>query len=275
VLLLTDTRTAGLLQDFERKKARAAQHLSILRKSIEEFANREREPVVGRFDTTEGQYIFDVPLEPIDPEWPLLVGDFAYDMRASLDYLVTALIRSTGSGETDSSNFPIFSIKRVEEWRYAEQRWDRDKNNSIAKSLEGTPPGTKEALKPLQPFHEVPRANPWEHPLFSLQTLNNRDKHRRLNLLAQQAHISFVDPDGRPFFHGPPASTRIPDKAEKDTLTVQLGVQAKFDRDVLLTSTYDVRLHEPLWLVGNLIDTLTEINRFIEARVLPAISGLL
>jgi hypothetical protein len=272
---LTTTKTTSPLRDFERKKARATQHLHDLRRSIEEFANRERTPIVGRFDPTEGQYIFDVPLEPTDPEWPLLVGDFAYDMRASLDYLITALIRSTGNEETDTSSFPIFSIKRVQEWRYAEQRWDRDKNSRIARSLEGTPPGTKEALKPLQPFHEVPRSNPWEHPLFSLQTLNNRDKHRRLNLLAQQADISFVDLDGQPIFHGPPASTRIPDQVQKDTFTVQLSVNAKFDGDVLLVSSYNVRLNEPIWLVGNLIHTLTEINRFVEDRVLPVIRGLL
>jgi hypothetical protein len=272
---LTPARAASLLRDYERKRARAAHHFHALRKSIEEFAKLEREPVAGRFEAPASQYVFDVPLEPVNPEWPLLVGDFIYDTRASLDYLLTALIRSTGNEETETSNFPIFSIKRIEEWQYAEERWDRDESGRIARSLKGTPPGTKEALKPLQPFHEVPRSNPWGHPLFALQTLNNRDKHRRLNLLGRQADISFITASGQSLFHGQPSSLRIADAEERGGFTARLTVDDQFDADVLLASTYDVRLHEPPWLVGNLIETLTEINRFIEVRVLPTVSTLL
>lgn len=221
------------------------------------------------------QYVFDVPLEPIDPEWPLLVGDFVYDMRASLDYLITALIRSTGNEETETSSFPIYSIKRIEDWRGADERWSKDQSDGIARSLKGAPPATKEALKPLQPFHEVPRSNPCEHPLFLLQTLNNRDKHRRLNVLARQADISFLTAEGQSLFHGQPSPVRITDSEERGGFTARLTVEDQYDGDVLLASTYDVRFHEPPWLIGNLIDTLTEINRFIDARVLPAVRSLL
>jgi hypothetical protein len=221
------------------------------------------------------QYVFDVPLEPIDPEWPLLVGDLVYDKRASLDYLITALIRSTGNEETETSSFPIYSIKRIEDWRGAEERWDKDASGGIARSLKGTPSDTKEVLKPLQPFHEVPRSNPWGHPLFSLQTLSNRDKHRRLNLLARQADISFVTAGGKSLFHGQPSPVRITDSEERGGFTARLAVEDQFDGEVLLASTYDVRLHEPPWLIGNLIDTLTEINQFIDARVMQAVTAML
>jgi hypothetical protein len=105
--------------------------------------------------------------------------------------------------------------------------------------------------------------------------LNNRDKHRRLNLLGRQANIAFVDPDGQSLFHGQPASLRIADPNESGAFTARLSVDGPFDDEVLLASTYDVRLHEPPWLVGNLIDTLTEIDRFIEVRVLLTVVGLL
>lgn len=263
---------ASLLRNYERKRGRALHHFNSLRESVEEFTSRDRAPVAGRFDADASQYVFDVPLEPICSEWPLVLGDFVYDTRASLDYLVTALIRNE---ESEASTFPIYSIKQIDQWQGAEERWDKDHGGRIAQSLQGTPPGTKAALKPLQPFHEVPRADPWRHPLFALQTLSNGDKHRRLNLLARQADISFVSAHGDSLFAGQPASVRIADLEERDGFIAMLNVDKQFDQEVLLVPAYDVRLHEPPRLVGNLIETLADINQFIEARVLPAVIPLL
>lgn len=74
---------------------------------------------------------------------------------------------------------------------------------------------------------------------------------------------------------GSPLLVRITDSEERGGFTARLTVENQFDGDVLLASTYDVRLHEPPWLIDNLINTLTEINRFIDARVLPAVTTLL
>ncbi len=68
---------------------------------------------------------------------------------------------------------------------------------------------------------------------------------------------------------------RITDSEESGGFTASLTVDDRFDGDVLLASTYDICLHEPPWLIGNLIETLTEISSFIEVRVLPAVKTLL
>jgi len=268
---------SGLLWDYERKRARAMLHLDVLRESVEGFTNVKRQRVLGEFDADASQHIFEVPLEGIDPEWALLVGDFVYDARASLDYLITALIRSTGKQEHDASQFPIYGIGRKPgaSWLEVEQRWDTDPGGGIRRNLDRTPPATKAALKQLQPFYGVPTTNPVQHSLFALQTLSNRDKHRRLNLLVHRAAINFVDAGGQPIFQGPALHGRIAKPDEGDTYTVTLAVNEKQHVDVYLLPTYDVRLNEPPELMGGLIETLTCIDQFIDGRVLPAIRGLL
>ena len=45
--------------------------------------------------------------------------------------------------------------------------------------------------------------------------------------------------------------------------------------DVYLLAAYDVALNEPPELIGDLIQTLAEINEFMDRRALPAVMALL
>lgn len=262
------------LGDYERKRGRAMEHFEALHASVERFTDRDREAVLGQFDAEAGRYVFKVPLEGIYSDWALWLGDFAYDTRASLDYLITALVRRGGNEENESSQFPIYGIDRIG-WRGVNRYWDDDPRERIAKNLRGTPDGTKAALKPLQPFFGVPRTDPTRHPLFALQVLSNRDKHRRLNLLAHRADIHFVDGAGRPRFRGPSARGRITGHEEAGEYVATLVVGDELDGDVWLRHSYDVQLDEPPELLGNLIETLSEINQFIDSRVVPTVAALL
>ncbi|MEA2377269.1 MAG: hypothetical protein QOD13_1176 [Thermoleophilaceae bacterium] len=266
-----------LLRDYERKRGRAVHHLHVLRKAVEGFTNVDRQPVPGEFDADASQYLFDVPLERIDRDWALLVGDYIYNARASIDYLITALIRSTGEEEHHKSQFPIYVAGRKPNasWLEVEQRWDKDTRTRIKGNLDGTPSGTEAALKPLQPFDGVPyTTNPVGHPLFVLNTLSNRDKHRGLNLLLNRASINFVDERGQPIFDGPAPDVRISEPDEGDTYAVRLTVREKRDVDVYLLPVYDIRLHEsPVF--GEVVETLAGIDQFIDRGVLPVVRSLL
>jgi len=264
----------GLLRDYELKRGRAMLHFQAIRESIEHSTNVDLKPVPGEVDRDAGKHVFHVPLKPIDPAWALLVGDFIYDTRASLDYLITALIRSTGQEENETSQFPIYRIE-AHKLSTIDQRWEKDARCGIKGNLKGTPTGTKAALKQLQPFYGVPVVNPFRHPLYALHVLSNRDKHRRLNLLARVVSSKFVDAAGKKIFEGPPQSARIPKTHEGDAYTVTLSTRDKLDVDMYLLPTYDIRLNEPPQLVGNLIDTLAGINEFIDTRVLPTVRALL
>jgi hypothetical protein len=196
-------------------------------------------------------------------------------MRAALNYLISALIRSTGNEEDGVSEFPIYGIDGKVAWSEIDAWWETDRGGRIRKKLRNTPPGTKAALKALQPFHGVPRTDPHRHPLFALQALSNRDKHRRLNLLARGAAIDFRDARGNPLFDGPPVTTRVPGTDERDEQMVTLTVRYERDMDLYLLPTYDIRLHEPPELFGGLVDTLAGINAYVDGRVLPTVTRLL
>jgi hypothetical protein len=250
-------------------------HFNDLRESVQQSTDVDHGAVPGSFDRNRGQYAFRVFLEPISREWTLMLGDFIYNTRASLDYLITALVRSTGKEEHKSNQFPIYAFNE-EGWRGIDEWWETDPRGMIRRQLKDTPSGTKAALKSLQPFYGVPRENPLAHPLFMLNLMSNRDKHRRLNLLAQVAEFRFVDVLGQPLFEGIAAHGRISEAREGETYTVLLSAEAREARkDMFLLPTYDVGLHEPPELIGNLIETLTGINQFIDRRVVPAVMSLL
>ncbi len=265
--------TAALLRDYERKRRRAVEHFNALRAAVDRFANRDREPVRGELGPA-GLRIFRVPLEPLDPTWAVVLGDFVYNTRASLDYLVTALIRSAGGAEHPHSQFPIHGINR-RPWQEIDKWWEEDPDGAIARNLRGTPIATKAIIKRFQPFYGVPRVDPARHPLLALQVLSNRDKHRRLNLLAHRAALSFVDSRGRALFAGPTPTTHVAVTDEDDGYTVSLALGRDRDTDVYVRPSYEVRLNEAPEVLGDLIETLAGINELIDTQVHPALLGLM
>jgi len=122
----------------------------------------------------------------------------------------------------------------------------------------------------------MPRTNPLAHPLAVLALLSNRDKHRRLNLLARSASVDFVDAGGKPIFQAPPIPTRIAERHKGDTYTVTFNVSSEYrGMDMYLLTTQQVALNEPPELIGDLIETLAGINQFIDGRVLPTVKALM
>lgn len=264
----TTLRVSDLLGDYERKRGRAMLHYNVLCEPVERFDNADRDPVRGEFDVEASQYVFKVPLEGFDPDWTLILGEFAYDTRASLDYLITALVRSTGKEVNERNQFPIYGIREDVGWTGMHDWWDRAR--LVSRQLQNTPPETRAALKPLQPFYGVPRTNPFNHPLWALRLLNNRDKHRRLNLLARSASVDFVDASGKPIFPTPPFPTRITkgDEGSAYVVTFRVTPASEYaNMDMYLLAPQQVALDEPPELIGDLIETLAGINAFIDTRV--------
>jgi hypothetical protein len=267
---------SDLLRDYELKRRRAMHHFDVLRESVERFTDIDREPVPGEFDPNAGQYVFKATLEPTDTEWTVLLGDFLYDTRASLDYLITTLIRSTGKQEHDRSEFPIYSISDRVGPQDIDQWWEDGCGGKLKRQLQDTPSGTKAALKKLQPFYGGPsRSDPHRHPLWVLYTLSNRDKHRRLNLLIRGTPPELVNAAGEPIFQRAGPEMAIPQTYEGNTYTVTLTTHDALDVDVYFLPTYNVRLREPPEAIGNLIETLTRINQCIDRWVLPTVRALL
>ena len=56
---------------------------------------------------------------------------------------------------------------------------------------------------------------------------------------------------------------------------MSLAVREELDADVHLVPAYGLALNEPPDLIGDLIETLTAINEYIDQRVLPVVRTLL
>jgi hypothetical protein len=119
-------------------------------------------------------------------------------------------------------------------------------HHKVGGQLQNTPPGSRAALKQLQPFYGVPMTDPFRHPLRALYVLNNRDKHRSLNLIARAATIRFVDVDRKKLFQGLdfPLRSFPAEGDERHTPAVFLTVPAeRTDVDAYLLATEQVSLH--------------------------------
>jgi hypothetical protein len=265
------------LTDYELKRGRAVLHLNALRDGVQRITKNKLDPIKGELQPNGLEYEFRFPPERFDPDWQLLIGEFAYNMRASLDYLVTALVRSTGEEVNNRNEFPIHMppFGNVT-WSNVSQWWDV--SAKVGRQLENTPPGTRAALKQLQPFDGPPMTNPFGHPLKALYELNNRDKHRSLNLIARAARFEFVDASGKPVFGGVPYFHRSPPSEgnEGHTSDVLLTVPAgQPEMDVYLLATQEVAFHQPPELIGEVVQTLTGVQQFIDSRVVPTVRSLL
>lgn len=266
-----------LLADYKRKRGRAVRHLDVLREGVQRISNKQRHFIKGQLQPNGHEYEFRFPPERFDPDWQLLIGEFAYNMRASLDYLVTALVRSTGNQENKRNEFPIHAppFGNVT-WTNINEWWDA--SDKVGAQLQNTPLGTRAAFKELQPFYGVPMIDPLRHPLKALYELNNRDKHRSLNLIARAATIKFVDADGKPLFGGVDFPHRsVPSEWNGGhTSDVFLRVPAEYPYvEVYLRSAQEVAFHQPPELIGEVIETLTGIKKFVDSRVLPTVRFLL
>ncbi len=116
--------------------------------------------------------------EPIPEVLPVVVGDFVHNLRSSLDHLARGLVISSGGTPQDPHTaFPV-RARKPKDRLYVAGGVDR---RALA------------LIKRLQPYN--PRyKRPSDSPLYVLNELNIRDKHRQLNLtaVAMSAARSYV-----------------------------------------------------------------------------------
>jgi hypothetical protein len=97
------------LPSFKRKLIRANEHLESIREVLAQCAYGDCE-IVPEQDTDKNIGLLRVRLpKPPDCLSPL-IGDFFFNVRASLDYLIWQLVESTPARKhTNKNMFPIYS----------------------------------------------------------------------------------------------------------------------------------------------------------------------
>jgi hypothetical protein len=169
------------LEGCEDKLRRARGQAVALRDEVRALFEAHPYEIIPEHQPGARQYVFHVRrLGPIDPDWPLLIGECLFNLRSALDHLALQLAilgqwRDLTPEEEARCAFPIadteakFQKSQIQLLRY----------------------GEKARITELQPF------NAWDssiwglmntpHPLAGylgrLNTLHNIDKHRKLHAI--------------------------------------------------------------------------------------------
>ncbi|NUT71225.1 hypothetical protein [Pseudarthrobacter sp. C4D7] len=154
------------------KVGRAEHHLQ----DLDELLSKQAQPISSTaesvfqpFDDGIGAWGAKLRITGRVPdEVPLIVGDFLHNLRASLDYLAQALVRTSGNEPIDGvggTSFPIL---------------DKPKPHGQLTVKGGVDPAIGLAIEALQPYQTDPNLMHW-NPLLLLHKLSNRDKHRQLH----------------------------------------------------------------------------------------------
>jgi hypothetical protein len=170
-----------------RKIERAEAHRQELGREIASFIESEPYAIRRERETKRKKYvlreILEVRRDP-PPELSLIIGDCLHNLRCALDYLAYELARLEQGKKVALTHFPIYS-----DWR--DYRLARQEDRSRVEYLNRRHRAVINRLQPYRRRHE-----PRNDPLAILARLDNRDKHRSLQLMYAwlKPHETYVVP---------------------------------------------------------------------------------
>ena len=167
---------------YVHKFQRAVAHLNAITQDVGDFQAAGLHTSVGtELESDENGWIIlkPGPVKETPGVWPLYLGDFLTNARASLDYLVYDLVRSNKNDPGSHTSFPICD---------SEPKWKEIVSEREPKSGPAPTAGMAEdavALihdeQPLRHRNQKARQN---DPLMQLLRMCNADKHRHLHAAA-------------------------------------------------------------------------------------------
>jgi hypothetical protein len=141
--------------------------MDVLEQHVDGFAHGVMDAGIGNVDHDTREYVFtirDMPKPSL--EIAVTAGDIAHNLRSALDHLAYQLVQHPRT-------VPLGVKKKPRE-----ERWfpigPLDPTKYDDSGLEGADPAARTAIKELQPFRNK------THPIWLLNEINRRDKHRLL-----------------------------------------------------------------------------------------------
>lgn len=156
----------------QMKLGRAYEHLDQLKREVTAFI-KSNPYTETRYDNPEkAGHIIRVEQHISPDPIGVLIGEFAYCIRSSLDHLAWQLALLTTDKPSRLTAFPI------------ESECPRPSNKSFNEKIASIPPEALKVIDALQPYHS--QATIKSHPLWQINRLCNLDKH-------QVIPISYID----------------------------------------------------------------------------------
>ena len=236
------------LADPYLKTAQAKEHLDDLRERLRKFREDDPIRVVGEDDVKNQRHIVRLKVKDIPEKLALVVGDFLYCVRSSLDQLVWALATTT-LPYPKGTQFPIFETPDPKLFN---------------KYTRGVPAGAIAIVESLQPYHAQNAAALHGHLLWRLNLLCNIDKHRRIPTDRNITIINFPD---FPKKYIP--LTTFDDQAGVISVPLHLKSKMRFDP----TASLDVIFGDSHVGIECDFGGLEAIYKFVADSVLPRFLG--
>jgi hypothetical protein len=159
------------------KLERAQEHLEALHAEVRLFFERNVYLATGEFDAQSGWHIFRLqPLWEPPPRIAVLIGEYAYQLRSTVEHVAFAVKRwQLNGGRWGPKKPPESLIVLFEQGRAGF-------NERAPKRLCGLPDDWKTLIERMQPYHrgENPGTKASHDPLAILDWLWNVDKHQTL-----------------------------------------------------------------------------------------------
>jgi hypothetical protein len=165
------------LRHAEMKAARALEHLDELKRVLQAYYDAEPCQITRYQRHDIGLRLLRIDFREVPERSYLLVGDFAHNLRSSLDYVVWSLV-TKATGKTPKSTAIQFPIQAKEAL------------DTFARQIEGVPQSVLGVIESLQPFHCV---DPKDHPLWQLHKLDIIDKHHRIAMNENAFNVGSPD----------------------------------------------------------------------------------
>lgn len=136
---------------------------------------------IKRYEREQSRFVYSIGDVFIasPPKWSLMVGDAVHNFRSTLDYIAWTLVDIGGESkplkQPTKIQFPIAeSLEKMKGWP-----------KQIATRLPGVDQRFIEVINLCQPYDRKTGHFEDRHPLAILNFLNNRDKHRELQVIAE------------------------------------------------------------------------------------------
>jgi hypothetical protein len=148
----------------QMKLSRAHEHLDQLKREITAFI-KSKPYTETRYDCLEkAGHIIRVEQHITPDPIGVLIGEFAYCVRSSLDHLAWQLALLTTDKPSRLTAFPIESV------------CPSPSNKGFNEKIASMPPQALKVVDDLQPYHS--QATLKSHPLWQINRLCNLDKHQ-------------------------------------------------------------------------------------------------
>jgi hypothetical protein len=187
----------SIVPSYVAKVARAKKHLIDLQAAIDLFAGSHPYTVRERIEGKKKRKVWRLTFtaDPANTDIPLIAADAIYNLRSSLDHLMSSLVPRN---QRSSAMFPVYFEGVWEPFRPGENEQRRKDRARWASDTKALSEPALAILKNLQPADGGGEEDGIDL-LRLLYRLSNRDKHEKLPVVAaglREPFVTYALPDG-------------------------------------------------------------------------------